>query len=91
MNNFLRAIMEKKILKLKGVKVHFPVKAGIFKAASIKTAAAAKVIENTQRDINIALVNELSLIFKKEKLAFSFFKNSPIDSALCGCRGTKTR
>ncbi len=41
------------------------VKAGIFKAASIKTAEAAKVIENTQRDINIALVNELSLIFKK--------------------------
>ncbi len=41
------------------------VKAGIFKAASIKTAEAAKVIENTQRDINIALINELSLIFKK--------------------------
>ena len=41
------------------------VKAGIFKAASIKTAEAAKVIENTQRDINIALVNELSLIFNK--------------------------
>ena len=41
------------------------VKAGIFKAASIKTAEAAKVIENTQRDINIALVNELSLIFKR--------------------------
>lgn len=41
------------------------VKAGIFKAASIKTAEAAKVIENTQRDINIALVNELSLIFHK--------------------------
>jgi UDP-N-acetyl-D-galactosamine dehydrogenase len=41
------------------------VKAGVFKAASIKTAEAAKVIENTQRDINIALVNELSLIFKK--------------------------
>ena len=41
------------------------IKAGIFKASSIKTAEAAKVIENTQRDINIALVNELSLIFKK--------------------------
>ena len=41
------------------------VKAVIFKAASIKTAEAAKVIENTQRDINIALVNELSLIFNK--------------------------
>lgn len=41
------------------------VKAGIFKAASIKTAEAAKVIENIQRDLNIALMNELSLIFSK--------------------------
>ncbi len=41
------------------------VKAGIFKAASIKTAEAAKVIENTQRDVNIALMNELSLIFNR--------------------------
>ena len=41
------------------------VKTGVFRAASIKTAEAAKVIENTQRDINIALINELSLIFKK--------------------------
>lgn len=39
------------------------VKAGIFKAANIKTAEAAKVIENTQRDVNIALMNELSIIF----------------------------
>lgn len=37
--------------------------AGTFKAASIKVAEAAKVIENTQRDLNIALVNELSIIF----------------------------
>ena len=37
----------------------------IFKAASIKTAEAAKVIENTQRDINIAFVNELASIFSK--------------------------
>jgi len=37
----------------------------IYKASSIKVAEAAKVIENTQRDLNIALVNELSLIFKK--------------------------
>jgi len=36
-----------------------------FKAANIKTAEAAKVIENTQRDINIWLINELSLIFDK--------------------------
>ena len=39
--------------------------AGTHKASSIKVAEAAKVIENTQRDVNIALVNELSLIFSK--------------------------
>ena len=39
--------------------------AGTFEAKSIKIAEAAKVIENTQRDINIALVNELSIIFSK--------------------------
>ena len=39
--------------------------AGIHKAPDIKTAEAAKVIENTQRDLNIALMNELSLIFHK--------------------------
>lgn len=39
------------------------VTAGVFKAASIKVAEAAKVIENTQRDLNIALMNELSQIF----------------------------
>jgi UDP-N-acetyl-D-galactosamine dehydrogenase len=38
---------------------------GTFMAASIKVAEAAKVIENTQRDVNIALINELSLIFNK--------------------------
>jgi UDP-N-acetyl-D-galactosamine dehydrogenase len=41
------------------------VKAGLHKASSIKVAEAAKVIENTQRDINIALMNELSIIFNK--------------------------
>ncbi len=39
--------------------------AGIHKASSIKVAEAAKIIENTQRDVNIALMNELSLIFNK--------------------------
>jgi len=39
--------------------------AGTHKASSIKVAEAAKVIENTQRDVNIALMNELSLIFSK--------------------------
>ena len=38
---------------------------GTYKASSIKVAEAAKVIENTQRDVNIALINELSLIFNK--------------------------
>lgn len=39
--------------------------AGTYKASSIKVAEAAKVIENTQRDLNIALVNELAVIFSK--------------------------
>jgi len=39
--------------------------AGVYKANSIKVAEAAKVIENTQRDINIALMNELAMIFDK--------------------------
>ena len=42
--------------------------AGIFEATSIKVAEAAKVIENTQRDINIALMNELSMIFDKMQI-----------------------
>ena len=41
------------------------VKAGVYKAGSIKVAEAAKVIENSQRDINIAFMNELSIIFHK--------------------------
>ena len=39
--------------------------AGVHRAASVKVAEAAKVIENTQRDLNIALMNELALIFNK--------------------------
>jgi UDP-N-acetyl-D-galactosamine dehydrogenase len=39
--------------------------AGVYKAASIKVAEAAKVIENTQRDLNIALMNELAIIFDR--------------------------
>lgn len=42
--------------------------AGTHKASSIKVAEAAKVIENTQRDVNIALINELSIIFNKLKI-----------------------
>ncbi|RYD77501.1 MAG: nucleotide sugar dehydrogenase [Sphingobacteriales bacterium] len=41
------------------------IEAGVHKAATIKVAEAAKVIENTQRDLNIALMNELSIIFNK--------------------------
>ncbi|HED4414221.1 TPA: Vi polysaccharide biosynthesis UDP-N-acetylglucosamine C-6 dehydrogenase TviB [Pasteurella multocida] len=41
------------------------IKAGTHQAPSIKVAEAAKVIENTQRDVNIALINELALIFNK--------------------------
>src|SRR5882672_6254817 len=39
--------------------------AGVYRASCIKVAEAAKVIENTQRDLNIALMNELSIIFRK--------------------------
>lgn len=41
------------------------IKAGTYKAESIRIAEAAKVIENTQRDVNIALINELTIIFKR--------------------------
>jgi UDP-N-acetyl-D-galactosamine dehydrogenase len=41
------------------------IKAGVYRASSIKVAEAAKVIENTQRDLNIALMNELAIIFDR--------------------------
>jgi UDP-N-acetyl-D-galactosamine dehydrogenase len=41
------------------------IQAGVHRAATIKVAEAAKIIENTQRDLNIALMNELSIIFNK--------------------------
>ena len=44
------------------------IKAGTYKAPSIKVAEAAKIIENTQRDINIALINELAIIFNHLKI-----------------------
>ena len=44
---------------------HTVLEATIYKAPNIKVAEAAKIIENTQRDVNIALMNELSLIFEK--------------------------
>lgn len=42
--------------------------AGVHRASSIKVAEAAKVIENTQRDLNIALMNELAMLFKRMKI-----------------------
>ena len=51
------------------------VKAGVYKAESIRVAEAAKVIENTQRDLNIALINELAIIFQKMNIdATSVFR-----------------
>ena len=44
------------------------IKAGVFPVNSIKIAEAAKVIENSQRDLNVAFINELSIIFKKLKI-----------------------
>jgi UDP-N-acetyl-D-galactosamine dehydrogenase len=41
------------------------VKAGLFKAASIRVAEAAKILENTQRDVNIALMNQMMALFDK--------------------------
>ena len=41
------------------------IKAGTYRVDSIKIAEASKVIENTQRDLNIALINEFSIIFNK--------------------------
>lgn len=46
-------------------------KGGVFRAASIRTAEAAKVIENAQRDINIAFINEVAMIFDKLDLSVS--------------------
>lgn len=48
------------------------IEAGVYKAESIKVAEAAKIIENSQRDINIAFINELSLIFDKLGIDTSF-------------------
>ncbi len=44
------------------------ISAGTFKASSIRVAEAAKVIENTQRDVNIALINELAILFNKMQI-----------------------
>lgn len=52
-------------LEVVGKVYEMVVKAGVHRASSIKVAEAAKIIENTQRDLNIALMNELSMIFNR--------------------------
>jgi UDPglucose 6-dehydrogenase/UDP-N-acetyl-D-galactosamine dehydrogenase len=54
----------------------------VYEARDIRTAEAAKVIENIQRDLNIALVNELSLIFGKMGLSTDFFTKNRVKTAL---------
>ena len=56
---------DKKTLKIVSDLYTSIVPAGVYEASSIQVAEAAKVIENTQRDLNIALVNELSMIFDR--------------------------
>lgn len=57
--------MDEETLELVATLYESVLKNGIYKASSIKVAEAAKVIENSQRDINIAFVNELAVIFNK--------------------------
>lgn len=57
--------MDKESLDIIAKVYELVVDAGVYKAASLKVAEAAKVIENSQRDINIAFMNELSMIFHK--------------------------
>ena len=57
--------MDRETLEIIAKVYELVVKAGVHKAESIKVAEAAKVIENSQRDINIAFMNELSIIFHK--------------------------
>ncbi len=57
--------MDEETLELVAKVYELVVEAGVYRAESIKVAEAAKVIENSQRDINIAFMNELSIIFNK--------------------------
>ena len=57
--------MDEETLECVGKVYELVVKAGVYRADSIKVAEAAKVIENSQRDINIAFMNELSIIFNR--------------------------
>lgn len=60
--------MDKETLDLVTKVYELVIEAGVYKAESIKVAEAAKVIENSQRDINIAFMNELSIIFNKMEI-----------------------
>jgi UDP-N-acetyl-D-galactosamine dehydrogenase len=57
--------MDEETLEVVAKVYELVVEAGVYRAESIKVAEAAKVIENSQRDINIAFMNELSIIFNK--------------------------
>ena len=57
--------MDEETLEIVAKVYELVVEAGVYRAESIKVAEAAKVIENSQRDINIAFMNELSIIFNK--------------------------
>ncbi len=67
LNNITKIVsgMDKETLDIIAKVYELVVEAGVYKAESIKVAEAAKVIENSQRDINIAFMNELSIIFNK--------------------------
>ena len=58
-------LIQNKHFKLSLLLYRSIIKAGIYEASSIKVAEAAKVIENTQRDLNIALMNECAIIFNE--------------------------
>ncbi len=59
------AAQDKETLETIAALYELVVEAGVYRASSIKVAEAAKVIENTQRDLNIALMNELAIIFNR--------------------------
>ena len=54
------------------------VKAGTYKVNSIRVAEASKVVENTQRDVNIALMNEFAMMFDSLNISSSFYKSLPL-------------
>lgn len=67
LNNIIKLVsgMDEETLDIVAKVYELVVDAGVYRVSSIKTAEAAKVIENSQRDINIAFMNELSMIFNR--------------------------